>query len=430
MRSAGKVTESFDAKNHQYVLAYDPANRSVIYTEPNGIKTSYRYNEAANPVEVIEDTAGLQIKTSSVYEGNNLTQSVDPNDQGASEVTKTYRYDSNGNILTSKDAYGTEEYTYNKNNDVTSVIDTESEETTISYDGLDAVSETDQSGKSSSVSRYDAYGNAVESSKDLAAGTNRLSNPSFESGLTSWTMLSNRDSGTIAEEILSDGNGILGKKAIKLTVRSTSSGTEHGYVAATQEVAAQPKTAYTLSGSIKTNLLKSNAFMNVEFLNAQKSSIGWADNRYSQLKANQPWTDRQVSFTTPEGTSFIRVYLEVDHKDPTASGSALFDGMHLEKGEVSSSFNPVLNSSFESGAANWTGSGGSVDTTTGFDGTSSLKVVRTSTAQEVSLYKQTITIGQSAGSTPFSFTLTGLSKADQVNGTPGNGDYSLIAKTK
>ncbi|KZZ85772.1 hypothetical protein AS29_004060 [Bacillus sp. SJS] len=193
-------------------------------------------------------------------------------------------------------------------------------------------------------------------------------------------------------------------------------------------MAAQPKTAYTLSGSIKTNLLKSNAFMNVEFLNAQKSSIGWADNRYSQLKANQPWTDRQVSFTTPEGTSFVRVYLEVDHKDPTASGSALFDGMHLEKGEVSSSFNPVLNSSFESGAANWTGSGGSVDSTTGFDGSSSLKVVRTSTAQEVSLYKQTITIGQSAGSTPFSFTLTGLSKADQVNGTPGNGNYSLIAK--
>ncbi|MDR4204799.1 hypothetical protein, partial [Bacillus spizizenii] len=83
-----------------------------------------------------------------------------------------YQYDKDVNVTSVKDAYGTETYEYNKNNYVTKMKDTEENVTDIAYDGLYAVSETDQSGKSSSASVYDKYENHIQSSKDISASTN------------------------------------------------------------------------------------------------------------------------------------------------------------------------------------------------------------------------------------------------------------------
>lgn len=151
-----------------------------MLTQPNGRKIQYTYNEAANPIQVVDDAEGLKITTKTKYEGNQIVEETDPNDVEKGKTTESYSYDKNGNVIQAKDAYGTETYEYNKNNDVTKVKDTEGDITDIAYDGLDAVSETDQSGNMSSASIYDSYGNLVQTSKELAAGASILKNGSLK----------------------------------------------------------------------------------------------------------------------------------------------------------------------------------------------------------------------------------------------------------
>ncbi|MFA7746296.1 hypothetical protein, partial [Salinicoccus roseus] len=85
----------------------------------------YGYNEAGNPIQMIDDAEGLKITTNTVYEGNNVIQDTDPNDADAGKATESYQYDKDGNVTAVKDNYGTETYQYNKNNDVTKMKDTE-----------------------------------------------------------------------------------------------------------------------------------------------------------------------------------------------------------------------------------------------------------------------------------------------------------------
>ena len=68
------------------------------------------------------------------------------------------------------------------------------------------------------------------------------------------------------------------------------------------------------------------------------------------------------------------MYMEVDHKDKDGKGKAWFDEVQLEKGEVSSSYNPVQNSSFTSATENWNVSGASVDSEEGFNDDGSIPV--------------------------------------------------------
>ncbi len=432
--STKHLTEATNPKRNKYILGYDLTNKSLLFTQPNGRKIKYSYNEAANPTEVIEDVDGLKIKTSYKYEGNNLIESKDPNDENASKPTEKYEYDSNGNVITATDSYGTETYEYNSNNDVTSVVDTEGDQTTIAYEGLDAVSETDQTGKTSSIAKYqkdtngNSNGNLIESSYSLGTASNLLSNNNFENDLAGWTEKKSNDSGSISvDSTTKTYHGITGNKSIKMTIQPTSS--SKGYIASTQEVQVEENTQYSLSGVIKTDLTKAYAFFNVEFLDSENKRIAWGDNRYSQITGNRTWTERQFSFKTPAKTAKVRIYLEVEHSDASASGTAWFDTIQLEKAEVSSSFNPVINSSFKS-FTSWTGSGGALDSSNGFDDSSSLKVSRTSQTQAASEYKQTINVGQGASDTPLHLTLTGLSKADNVTkkGTVTERDYSIVGK--
>jgi len=427
------IKEVINPKKQKYLLDYNLTNKTLLFTQPNGRKIQYTYNDAANPTLIIEDVDGLKITTSYKYEGNNLIESKDPNDQGKTTPTESYRYDANGNVISTTDSYGTEKYEYNSNNDVTSILDTEGNQTTIAYEDLDPVSETDQTGKTSSIAKYqkdangNSNGNLIESSYDLGTATNLIQNNSFENELIGWTKLSKNDNGNITVDS-STNNGLGGAKSLKITSQSTS--LDLSYISATQEVLVQANTNYSLSGLIKTDLSKANAFFNVQFLDSNNSHISWADNRYSQIGGTRTWTERQLSFKTPSNTAKIRIYLEVDHRDATASGTAWFDTIQLEKAEVSSSYNPIQNSSFNGSLSGWAGTGGSLDSSSGFEDNTSLKVIRTTETQAASEYKQAINIGQSSTDGPFDITLTGLSKAENVvkKGTVSERDYSLVGK--
>jgi RHS repeat-associated protein len=426
-----RIQTIVDPEEKTTEFAYDIANRSLTVTEPKLNKTYYEYNAAANPTKMIVDSEGLKLTTTYIYEGNNLKETREPKDQGAATATESYQYDNDGNVTGATDSYGTESYAYNQNNDVTSITDTEGDETSIAYDGLNAVSETDLKAKTSTVSKYDGFGNLTQSSDELSSATNEALNTSFESSLAPWVMSAVRDSGTVSIDATDSSPILGGKQSVKVSISSSSPGTEHGYMAAIQDVVVSPDTTYSLSGQIKTdNLKKGMAFFNVQFLNASGTGIGYSDNRYSQLTGTKNWTERQLTFKTPANTAKIRIYLEVDHKANDASGSAWFDQIQLEKNEVSSSYNPFVNSSFEKDLGSWTGVGGSVDTQS-FDGIKSLKFSRTSTTQADNQYKQTVVIGQKADDNPVTLTVTGLSKAQTVvntGGTEPNEDYSIFAK--
>lgn len=139
----------------------------------------------------------------------------------------------------------------------------------------------------------------------------------------------------------------------------------------------------------------------------------------------------QVTFKTASNVNNVRLYLEIDHNSPTSSGEAWFDRIQLEKADVSSSYNPIANSSFENGLTSWSKTSGTatVDQANAYDGNASLKMTRT-TAQDGIQYKQVFHINQSTDS-PKPFTVTGMSRSSKVTNTVENGpnkDYSLWAK--
>ncbi|MEN2447407.1 RHS repeat-associated core domain-containing protein, partial [Bacillus sp. JR_15] len=154
--------------------------------------------------------------------------------------------------------------------------------------------------------------------------------------------------------------------------------------------------------------------------------IQWISNGYSTLSGKNDWTKRQVTFTTPSHAGKAVIYMEVDHRDKAGKGKAWFDEIQLEKGEVSSSYNPVKNNSFTDKTTSWSGTGGSLDNEEGFNDDVSLKMTRTSTTQANAIYKQPVPIEQSVNDQSVYVTLTGMSKAENVKASNEN-DYSLQA---
>ncbi|MGK4096203.1 DNRLRE domain-containing protein [Bacillus altitudinis] len=420
-----RLVKAINAKKETFEYAYDMSKKTLMLTQPNGRKIQYTYNEAANPIQVVDDAEGLKITTKTKYEGNQIVEETDPNDVEKGKATESYSYDKNGNVILAKDAYGTETYEYNKNNDVTKVKDTEGDITDIAYDGLDAVSETDQSGNMSSASIYDSYGNLVQTSKELAAGASILKNGSFEDTLTGWKLTASKDGGKLAQTAGKSG-ALSGSRVLEISSQSTTEGTELGYSSATQEVTLEPNTTYTLSGKIKTELTKARAFFNIDLRDTNNKRIQWISNGYSTLSGKNDWTKRQVTFTTPSHAGKAVIYMEVDHRDKAGKGKAWFDEIQLEKGEVSSSYNPVKNNSFTDKTTSWSGTGGSLDNEEGFNDDVSLKMTRTSSSQANVIYKQSVPIEQSANDQSVYVTLTGMSKAENVKASNEN-DYSLQA---
>ncbi|WP_391201585.1 DNRLRE domain-containing protein [Psychrobacillus sp. L4] len=257
-----RVKKVMDAENSVYTLDYHSSEKQLDLIKPNNKKVQYTFNEAGNPIQQIDDVGGLNIKTSFVYKGNNLEEMRNNDDQGAAIATESYVYDDLGNILNSSESNGKKksEYMYNDNNDVISsktIESTGNKVTNFAYAGLDLVSETDQSGKVSSISKYNEYGNIVESSASLGAANNLLANNSFEDGTTSWLIYSNNEKGTMGIDTNSE-NGLNGIQTLKLNVTSDSKINAQGYIAATQVITVEPGKTYTLSGKVNLDYSPTN----------------------------------------------------------------------------------------------------------------------------------------------------------------------------
>lgn len=437
-----KLVKVTDPVGKATTLSYAPEKREATLVNAKGKKTVYTYNQAGNPEKVVVDADGLKLSTTTSYEANNLIKEVSPKGQ-----EETYTYDADGNVTSVTDPYGTENYTYNANNDVTSMTDTENKTTTVAYDDADAVSETDQSGgATSTVSQYDKYGNVIKGTAELSTANNILANPSFEKDLvaTEWfSQVYQTATGTVAiDKTTSAPGGVSGAASLKITGKSTG----RGFTAGKQIVELEPDSTYTLSALIKTSDMKdTNVFFNVELHDATGKRVtdgeGWQSNRYSDIKANRPWTKRQLTIKTTKTTAKAYIFLEVEqNKDTGGTGTAWFDNLQLEKGEASANFNPVLNSSFETASSELAATGwyrGStasadklaIDDTEGFADGSSARIVRTAVTDADSKYGQEIVLNQT---TVKNVTVTAMSKSENVVNTAGgeklSNDYAILAE--
>ncbi|SFD61059.1 DNRLRE domain-containing protein [Bacillus sp. UNCCL81] len=426
-----QVASITDPMNKIYQLTYDSDSLGnfVKVQFPNDKINQYWYNADANPTRIKEDVGGKNTTTAYYYEGNRLKESYDPNDVDKSP-TETYSYDTNGNTDTATSHYGTEDFEYDNLNNETSYTDTESKESSTVYDGVNAVSDNDISNSIAAYTKYDSFGNAIETSNSLSAATNLVTNGSFQSDLTGWTKIVTpvNDTGTISIDSVGK-DGISGNKSIKFSPVSTSDSTGYLYLYQTINNIKE-NTIYTLSSDIKSDLTNVQAIYRFQFFNASGTSIGTTVGTIN-VSGKQEWINKPFSFKTPAGTTKVQVKLEVDHNSINGKGDVWFDSVQLEKSEFQSSYNPIENGGFENALTSWIGSGGTVDTAEHFDSSNSLKIVRSSSTAPTNEYKQTVLIGQKSDDQPIDLTLTGLSKATNVvvpiGGTKDSTKYALKA---
>ncbi|MCU7712677.1 DNRLRE domain-containing protein [Priestia sp. JV24] len=446
--NVGKLIKVTDTLKRVTSVSYDTDARKTTVTNPKGSKDIYAYNEDGNPLSTIIDSNNLKLTTTYDYDNNNLIKQIDPKDQQESSPTTSYTYDNSGNVLTSTDAYGTERYEYNKNNDIVKITSQEGDpnsdspedkkESTIAYDNVNAISETDQGAKTSSISNYDSFGNIIETSDDLSTANNLVTNPGFEASLdTEWIKKSSADDGSFSAVTDSAPGSFSGDKVLSIQPQRKTDAAEgtHSYIAATQTITGlEGGKTYTLSALVKGDQLKNAyAFFNVYKYKGTEFA-GSESSRFNKITGNTKWKERQFTFKTDPGTTKAVIYLEVEsHKGPV-SGAALFDNIQVEEGPVSSNFNVVTNSGFEQNDAGWVKSiGSSAEGPTkwaieneGFGGEQSISLERTSTGQATVNIQQDITLNQT---TARNITLTGLSKAENVKNSDNklSQDYSLWA---
>ncbi|WP_188388787.1 DNRLRE domain-containing protein, partial [Priestia taiwanensis] len=440
-----KLVKVTDPLGKETTIAYNDGVREATVTDSKGVKDLYTYTAAGNPEKTVVDTAGLKLTTTFEYQANNLTKTIHPNDQGK-RVSESYTYDGNGNILTSTDTIGTEKFEYNKNNDVKKATDTEGKETTVAYSGVDPVSETEIAGKVSSVSRFDSFGNLITSSGDLTTSHNQLMVPGFETDLldkygVGWNIWkSNNEAGSMERDNSLRAPEIGGNYSLKLT--SKPSANQKGHVMAYQDFGIEPNKAYTISSFIKTaGVRNGGAFFNISFVDRDGNTYRWIDNRSNQVPGTTDWTERQMTFTADSKAYIARLHLQLEEQVGTSAnevGTAWFDNVQVEESPVSSSFNPIMNSSFERTMNDmgvfphweWSCSNGCEPNNLGyggFDGEFSILMQRASTSDPTKSYKQQVNVNQDKAKP---LTLTGMSKAENVLHTGGvkeSKDYAISA---
>lgn len=454
-----RLTSAKDAAGKTTTISYAASKATIVHPaikQYNGEATAtpeagtavtstdtITYTEAGNPFVAIADagTGRLNLKTTYTYSLHELVKTVDPK-----MGTETSIYDNEGNELETVDANNAIiTGSYNENNDLVSSTDALEQTSTTAYDDLLEVSANDPS-KTSAVNEYDDFGNVVKSSKEMSVAFNRLKNGGFEASPTAYTdwklsaSTGNTGSATITK------TGAKQQHAVTLTSKppSTIADGTFSTVMMTQEIILDTdnkevdrNTLFTLSGLLKTANLQGRAYFNV-LVTDPVNGDEYFDNRYHYLSGtNSTWTERQLSFKTSANATKIKIFLQVDNANAgVGGGNATFDNIQLEYGEVSSTYNPVINSGFEQASdtyptvfEGWTsGELGAYDEEEVFDGDLSAQVLREQPNDPRFSLKQSVQLNQEK---PIPVSVSALSKALDVVGNPttkANDGYNLYLR--
>jgi RHS repeat-associated protein len=148
--ASGRLKRILDANGNPVEMIYDPNNSIQKVKDALGNETVYEYDDRGNVVTEIDAEGKI---TKRVYDNNNnvLKETVISDRSGPDGFTTEYTYDSNSNMLSTKDPLGnTTYYTYGANSRQLSATDALGRTTLYTYSKRgDLTSTTDTSGNTS-----------------------------------------------------------------------------------------------------------------------------------------------------------------------------------------------------------------------------------------------------------------------------------------
>jgi RHS repeat-associated protein len=188
------------------------------------------------------------------------------------------------------------------------------------------------------------YINYDSNTQVISTGSvNKVSNPSLESSydtdLDHWLeYVDTKDAGSVQQYLEDPSLKKYGRYGLKITSVYKAGSTGSSYLYASQKIPVKPGTQYTYSSSIRTNALNGRAFLNIQQVRADDSSISWHDTRASALTGTTSWTKQNLTVTADSNAAYFIVYLEIDHDSTHFGGDAYFDGVQLETGPTVTDF--------------------------------------------------------------------------------------------
>ena len=341
-----------------------PSPFETIFKDANGGQTYFKNNgelglATVNVVEKIEDYQGTN-PSSTLYEwkNNEVVKVIEPNkDSGNSNGPTTLaEYDEKGNLKTLTTTVNEiESNQYDNKSNLTG----QTTNTGLSIDNVydfksNLLFSTNHAGLTDYQS-YDRYGNIVSSVSTTSGTYNLVSNSNFEtvdanSLPVNWGM---RAGGGYSVPTI----GKFGNRSAKMSLTGTE-GYRYYYQNIPISTALSDKT-FTVSGFLKTeNVTGVGAQIVVYFKDTNDQFI--RDNggnaityTTNPLKGSRDWVNISQTFIAPSNTAYVQVLLNFD-----GAGSAYFDGVQLNQGNMSVDFVSNENESFEAGTAttlgNWT----------------------------------------------------------------------------
>lgn len=344
--SLGRISKITDAISRTVTFTYT-GNYLTSMTDAAGRNTTYTYSGGYLQTITYPD-GKTTIFTYSAEKLTNVKQTDSTN------VAFTYKSSGRVGSVAAKGRNSSVLNTvyFNYNGSSTKISDSKGRQITVGFDNMGrAVSYMDKDGNISTT-KYNSGGNlnnTVEESSDVFSfADNMLLNHSFENGFTSWQKW--QPSGTTTYSVDTSQKHI-GAKSLKLTISS------EGKIVALQDLTDfEIGKEYTLSGYVKATAM-GNAKTSIRI--EGKDSSGTVTRNFSSwiTTTTDNWTRLQVSYTVPEGVTYIRICMELQG----SSGTVFYDAMQFEEASSAGHYNLIINPGFErysSGTfTSWTATG-------------------------------------------------------------------------
>ena len=353
------ITKVTNSAGKARIFRYDNNDRLIQIQNPdNGIIT-FEYDNDGSMTSVT-DTDGYKVVFgySSLSSGKKVTSVTEYASDGTAGQKITFsRNEYNLTNIRSAGLDGV----YGNSDDCVSVYQFDNLGRTIS------VENRLQSGEKMGAAVYSYTDGQADTSKNNLKNLNRvttnyatttnvqnlLKNHSLESS-TYWSNI-NQGSGIDYSTSYVSEEKCFGQKSLKVKVNTAGEDSRCGVRQTTGNNVLVPGKTYTLSAYVKTsNILKGT---DVGALIGVKTEF--ADGTFNQYNSehitgttdkniNNGWQRIYTTFTVPENTTNSCVYLAVRG----TTGTAYFDGVQLEEGDVPNKYNLLQNSNFETTGSN------------------------------------------------------------------------------
>jgi hypothetical protein len=368
--SSKRVVKVIDPRSDSlfYQLSYtnaDPATetnyysrmiKSTVFTDLNNVKTQYINSVdsqylTVNTTEITTDyDTTNEATTKYTWKGNRVTAVYEPdpsNGEAKTTASQNSEYYETGYIESSNSSTGnSEKYGYDDYNN----LETTTSNTLVTnniYDQNNNLISTSDPLSVTDFSKYDKYGNTIESYGGTSTSFNKILNSSFEyvdsnSFPINWFRRSAGGTYTIDTT-----NKLYGKNSIKISGAPTAD--SWGYIYAKYNVNPdETNKEYTVSGYVKTdNLVGTGAYFSVYFIDSSgnyiKDSTGQTIIQTSQkVNGTKDWQRVSYTFKAPSNTAVL--HFEADVK---GTGTANLDGVQLVYGSIVNEYSSNENTSFE-----------------------------------------------------------------------------------